>query len=231
MDKDFLKSCPQNEDFVRIFLGEADLDEKEALIKHTLLCKECNLKLDVLRQLRRKLKTRVGSVQDELFPSEAADLFIKAANLCLEKEKKGKSVFSLLFKYAPVKLALVASVLLIIATTGFFLLIQKSPKAELIRGEAGQKLTLIEPLGKISRPPLYFRWTELKGQDYYWFRLIDDSLNTLAGADVRNGNVYTLPPLIRDQLKKNTTYIWSVEAIDDNNKILDVRSGHFSIEK
>ncbi len=230
MDKDFSTICPQNEDFVRVFLDEAGLDEKEALLKHAISCQECGLKFDVLRQLRRKLKSRMGTFQNVKSLSDAAELLAKATGAQLEKGKKEKkkSLFSLYFRRAPAKFVLVTFLFFIITVTGVFLTL-RSPKTGLFRGEAGQQLTLIEPLGKINQPPRYFKWTKVKNAEHL-FRLIDDSLNTLAKAKIRNENTYALPPSIKDQLKKNKTYIWSVEALDDNGRILDVKSGHFSIK-
>jgi len=215
-----------------VFLDEADLDEKEALLKHVVSCQECSLKFDVLQRLRYNLQTQVETLQNKIAPTHAAKLLDKTAGSQLEKRIKQKtnSFFSPFFQRTTAKFALAASLFFIVAVTGVFFIL-RIPRTELVRGEAGQKLTLIEPLGTLSQPPFYFRWTKFRNEDYYWFRLIDDSLNTLAEADVHDGNIYVLPPLIRDQLKKYTTYIWSVEAVDENNKILDVISGHFSIDK
>jgi hypothetical protein len=57
MSKPFRSDCPDDELFVRAFMKEADLKEKEILISHVLDCARCRKKFYVMQQLQKEAST------------------------------------------------------------------------------------------------------------------------------------------------------------------------------
>ena len=227
MKKDLRNNCPDNEVFVRAFLNEISLEEKEKLINHVLICEKCKLKFEVMKQLSNELKKRRENFEKEEFSASEERQFKKMAKQRI-KELKGeeKRVF---FRFVPVKYVTIMVGLLVIL--GGYFLIHEFHQKEIFRGEKEEKLMLIEPVGKISRLPSVFKWIALKeaGGGYYRFQLIDHELNTVWEITVENNKII-VPEDIRNKLMKGKVYIWRVEAFDDNDRKIDSGLKYFEIE-
>ena len=220
-------NCPEEEIFIKAFLNEISLEEKEKLINHILICQKCKLKFEVMKQLSNELRKRREDFEEEKFSASEEKQFRKMAKQRI-KELKGeeKRIF---FRFVSVKyVAITAGLLFIIV--GYFL-IYKFHQKEVYRGGEKAELRLLEPIGKISKPPSVFIWTSLKEAEggYYKFKLIDDELNTIWETGVKSNKII-LPENIRKKLKKGKTYIWEVEAFSDDDRKIDSKSKYFEIE-
>ncbi|MFQ6118794.1 MAG: hypothetical protein ACE5KE_02790 [Methanosarcinales archaeon] len=222
-NKDLRNNCPDKEVFIKAFLNEIGLEEKEKLINHILICNKCRLKFDVMKQVSNKLREKIGDFEGEEFSEEESKQFKKIATQRI-KEVKRPEIF---FRFVPAKILAIAAGLLIIIA-GYFL-ISKFPKREIYREVGKGELRLKEPIGKISTPPAIFRWSALKEADFYKFELIDSELNTIWTKTVHINKV-KLPGNIRQKLKKAETYICKVEAFDDKHNKLDSDFRYFEIE-
>lgn len=56
MSKASNEICPADETFVKAFLNESGLKERERLVTHIMACPRCQKKFQVMRQLREELK-------------------------------------------------------------------------------------------------------------------------------------------------------------------------------
>ncbi len=226
-NKNLEDNCPDEEIFIKAFLNEISLEEKEKLINHVLICEKCKLKFEVMKQLSNELKKRQENFEKEEFSASEERQFKKMAKQRI-KELKGeeKRVF---FRFVPVKYVTIMVGLLVIL--GGYFLIHEFHQKEIFRGEKEEKLMLIEPVGKISRLPSVFKWIALKEAEggYYRFQLIDDELNTVWEITVENNKII-VPEDIRNKLMKGKVYIWRVEAFDDNDRKIDSGLKYFEIE-
>jgi len=109
-------------------------------------------------------------------------------------------------------------------------LISKFQQKEIYREAEREKLILIKPAGKISKSPLIFKWAPLKEADFYNFELIDDELNTLWRKRIYGATKIILPENIRNRLRKGRTYIWKIEAFDNEHRRLGSNVKYFEIE-
>jgi len=197
MNKTLHEACPTDETFVRAFMNESSLKEKENLVTHVMTCTHCWMRYQVLRQLRTDLKGL------EAVPE--------------------KAVFS--WRLGRKLIAVVGSAVILLAA-GIFLL--KFEKSAAYRGNGGGRLVLLEPAQTLKRPPSVFKWTPVKGADDYIFKLIDEELNIL----LRTGGKYTELALSADKASKlvwGKTYVWTIEAYDDESRILDRSSKSFEL--
>jgi len=219
--------CPDKEIFIRAFLEDISLEEREKLVDHVLSCPKCKIIFDVIRQLSIELLVRSKDLgEKELLPAEIKQ-FRKVASKKIREQKKidKRKLFGRLrFEY------IVPVIVLLFVVVGY-LYFSNVPGHERYRTPEMEKLRLLEPSGKISAPPLVFIWapvTNIKGL-YYKFELIDDELNTLFEKQLYHCTL-SIPESLRTKLKKGRTYIWKVEAFDSENRKIDSNIKYFVIE-
>ena len=124
------------------------------------------------------------------------------------------------------KLIAVCGSALLLAGVAFFLLEHKRDMG--YRGDRGEKLVLTEPKEILARPPSLFKWTPVKGVDGYNFKLVDEDLNTILRSGSRTTQI-VLTDAVRAKLVRGKTYVWTVEARDDESRVLDSASSSFEI--
>ncbi len=212
--------------FLKAFMQELNPDENEKLIDHTLVCKKCHQKFEILRQLSEELtKTETSIGERELTKEEEKDL----RNLAKIKLKGIKGNKSLPFKLVPIKYLAAAAALLIVIAGLFY--ISKINQREIYReGERKEDIKLIKPSGLVKKVPVIFSWTAYEGVDDYTFELIDENLTTVYEKDFLMENQLTLPEEVRRKLKKGMTYVWKVEAKNEFGKVLSAASTSFELE-
>ncbi|OGD22179.1 MAG: hypothetical protein A2W03_09820 [Candidatus Aminicenantes bacterium RBG_16_63_16] len=125
------------------------------------------------------------------------------------------------------KFAGVAAVIILVVLTGLFIQ-SKLDNGGILRGWNKEKISLIEPVGNIQELPSIFKWTPIKNADTYAFRLIDDELNTIIALDVYKTAI-ELPARTRNILVRGKTYVWIVDAFNDEYLKLDSARGSFEI--
>lgn len=226
----FKKNCPDNEIFIKVFLKEASLEEKERLIDHILVCEKCRLKFEVMKQLSGELRNFEKDIeQKELSASEEREFRRIAKQRIIELEKglkKGeKKTF---FRSIPVRYLAVGAGALFIVVLGYWLL-SKFRQEETYRVSKEDAFRLIEPVGKISEPPAVFIWTALDRADEYKFKLVDDELNILLDTKTYEAELI-LPEDVRRKLQKGKAYIWKIEAFDAHGRKLGSNMKHFKIK-
>lgn len=226
LDRKYTKNkCPDTEIFIKAFLKELSLEEKEKLIDHILTCGKCRMKFEAMRKLSNELSKFKEDFEGENFSDSEEKEFRKMATKRireLRREEKRK-----FFHLIPARYIIAAAGLLIVIV-GYFL-VSKFQQNEVYReGEKGG-LRLIEPVGKISKPPTVFIWTAPERVDNYTFELIDDELNVVHLALAYEGKV-TLPENVRKKLYRGKIYIWKIEAFDVFYRKLGSNQKHFEIE-
>lgn len=123
--------------------------------------------------------------------------------------------------------AVLAGALLFLVAAIFFLI--KLDKSPAYRGDGFGVVVLIAPEGTLKNPPAAFSWRPKKGTDAYSFRLVDDDLNTI----LATGGVQTklsLGESVRSKLIRGRSYIWTIEAFDDQGKKIASGSKSFKID-
>ena len=213
-------SCPKDDVFIKAFMKELSLEENERLIDHTLVCKKCHIKFELLRQLSGELSKKKDEIPgEELAIEEEKELRSLAGSKLkeLEKSDKKKSPRFVLFNLIPVRYLAVAAVFVVIVAG--YLFFSQMGKRGAYREDRKVELKHIEPAGVVKEAPEIFRWTAVDGIDEYWFELIDEDLNTVYEARLTE-NRLLLPLDVRQKLKKGITYVWKVEAWDEFENVL-----------
>jgi hypothetical protein len=210
-------SCPDQDTFARVFLNEASANEREAFIDHVLDCRACLLQFNILKQVGTKIRSRE----------------VEFSRLALESWKELKAQKRIAGpRRAWAGAARMAAGLLVVAgllAAAYLVLLQPSQKEVLRSGEM-RKLRLIEPEGKIPKPPALFKWTPVRKAESYTFELIDDNLQTLVRQDGIKRNSFNVPPGVQKKMAKGTPYIWTIEVYDDLGLKVDSGQQSFEIE-
>jgi hypothetical protein len=219
-------NCPDEEIFIKAFLKELSLEEKERLIDHIFACEKCRLRFEAMKELSSKLREAEKDFEGiELLASEERGFRRIAKQRIKELERGKKRIF---FELIPARYIAAAAGLLIIVA-GLFFILKRHPGEAYREVEKG-RLSLIEPVGKISAPPSLFIWTEVKGADNYYFQLIDEELNIIYSFPIKKEPKLTLPASVREKLRKGETYIWKIVAQDVFYHNLDSKLTYFEIE-
>jgi len=71
------------------------------------------------------------------------------------------------------------------------------------------------PSGCLTEPPLLFVWTPLPDGDGYRFELIGENLGLLAALSTKEPWAM-IPASVRKGLAPGRTYLWTVEAVNDD---------------
>jgi hypothetical protein len=223
--KNWKNNCPDKEVFIKAFMKELSPEEKERLIDHIFACEKCRLRFEAMKQLSSKLSEAEKDFEGIELPASEERQFRKMAKQRIkELEGRKKRIF---FEFIPARyIAFAAGLLIIIA--GLFFILRHHPGEAYREIEKG-RLSLVEPVGKISGPPSLFIWTDLEGTDYYYFELVDEELNIIYKTDSNEARL-TLPADVKEKLKKGRTYIWKIEAKDVFHRNLDSKLTYFEIK-
>jgi hypothetical protein len=124
--------------------------------------------------------------------------------------------------------AAVAASGLVIILLGYIFMVRIPSVDKALRGRQAQEIKLIEPKEKLERAPEIFRWTDVEGKDAFDLKIIDDELNSIFHGKVKEARL-RLPAEVRDQFKRGKTYLWTVEAVDEEDRILASASRYFEI--
>jgi len=227
LDKKPKNKCPAREVFIRAFLDDASLEEKEKLVDHVLSCQKCKLIFNVMKQLSIELAVVNKDIEEiKLSPSEVKQ-FRAIAKQKIRELKKGEK--RKIFGLVPVEY--IAPIIGLLIIFGGYLYFSNFRHKEIYRNAGREELILLEPSKKISAPPTVLIWTPLRNNEriYYKIELIDDELNTLLSRTVYN-TYLTIPESTRQKLRKGRVYVWKVEALIAEDKILASAMKHFEIE-
>ncbi|MCP2520312.1 hypothetical protein NLD30_07695 [SCandidatus Aminicenantes bacterium Aminicenantia_JdfR_composite] len=220
--------CLDKDVFIKTFLDEISVDEKEKLIDHVLTCEKCRHKFKIMKELMNELAKIRGDLENiELSQNEIKQFRKLAKERIGEIQKRERRT---ILNFMPIKNALIFTGL-IIMILGTYLLVSRFHQKEVYREAGTKQLELLEPIGRISKSPVAFIWTYLEEAEggHYKFKLIDDELNTIWETGTKT-NRLTLPENVRKKLKKGRIYIWKVEAYSDDGRKIDSKSNYFEIK-
>lgn len=240
--KNGMEVCPDDETFIDVFLGRAGLRAKEKIVDHALKCKSCALKFDMLVRLQDKINeyefSECGRAEEAQYKE-----FWDAAKQKMGEIESGRRPFRFGFgsefggrfglrlghwvgsfpkKYLAAVGALVMVFMGYLAYTNWF-------HKEVYRDFGERSLVLLEPIGEIEGPPMYLKWKAIDQADGYDVRIIDEYLTTVAILDPNNNDSITIPEEIRARLKPGITYIWVVEAFNEEDIKIAEAQKHFII--
>jgi hypothetical protein len=220
------KHCPGQDRFVGAMMGELDKNDREAFFSHVSICPECRLKFGALAELEVELEAKQSMIP-ETGLSAADERALRRLGRQRLRELQGRRIRRLLSPLRPPAAAVAAGLVLIFL--GYYFIIRTPSADQAMRGKEGQEIRLIEPGEKLKRAPEVFRWTDVEGEDGFFLTIIDDELNTIFYDGVKETHL-RLPVEVRDQLKPGKTYLWTVEAKDEDHKVLAASSRYFEIE-
>ena len=218
-----MNACPDNETIINAFLEKSGLNEKERIIDHMLTCRSCSMKFDILIRLEKEIYDS-GILPDETEEDKSQySEFREAVKKKLKEIRSAKRPST--FGFIPKK-HLAAAAALIVIIAGYFAYTNLI-NPNIVRNDRGTSLILLEPAGELKEPPLFFKWKDLGQADNYDIKIIDENLNIIARL---NGYPsMTVPEEIRSQLKPGITYIWIVEARDNEDYVIAEAQKHFVI--
>lgn len=232
--------CPKDSDLVRLSMYEASHDESERLFRHLADCPRCSTRFAVLRQVKRDLSPAVEAFAREFPADKAGPLLSSAARGKLQElgsrpappprpspPPRSRATFlglALDLRFAAGFLALLA-----VVAAGIYMTATNDALYSDLRSPA-DVLTLIEPSGRVPRPPHAFRWSAVPDADHYNIELFDESLVLVHAGSAYLINELVLPADARAKLVEGRTYLWTVTAYDGDSELLATRSGSFVIE-
>jgi len=220
------KLCPGQDDFVGAMMGELSKSDGQSFFSHLSACPGCRLKFEALAELEAELEARKSQFPEAgLSAAEEKALRKLGRQRLRELPGRGRRLIP-----PPLRLpaaAVAAGLVLILLGYYFFVRIPSSNQA--LRGSQSQEIRLLEPGEKCKRAPEVFRWTDVEGEDGFLLTIIDDELNTIFYDGVKETEL-RLPAEVRDRLRPGKTYLWTVEAKDEDDKLLATASVYFEIE-
>jgi hypothetical protein len=220
------RACPENEMFVKAMLGELPGNSRRDFLRHVSVCPVCRLKFEALAEIEVHLEARGGHIpMAVLSEGEARQLKRWAGRQAQALSEKGDSYPAV--RPRLVTVAAAAALMLIVALS--FFLFRHPASVPILRSGGGSELRLLEPVAELRSAPEVFRWTEVEGAKGYKFTLIDDELNVLYQMNAREVLV-RLPFSVRQRLTGEMTYLWTVQAMAENNQELASASRYFEIE-
>jgi hypothetical protein len=181
--------------------------------------------MQILANVRAELEARADSIPETrlIGKEERALRRVAVEQLRSIQPPRRRLSFSPLPVAAAVMLAVIALAL------GYFNLKSTLHSRFAVRGTINQELRLLEPGPRLGGAPADFSWTDVPGRDEFRFVLIDGNLNTVFEIDTHSTGL-KLPEGIRRKLLKGNNYLWTVLALDDNDRELASASREFEIE-
>jgi hypothetical protein len=222
------KACPNDDVFLRVFLKGSDENEQETFIDHVFFCSRCRIKFDVLRSLGQDLKITMDDFPKVAFNPQEAKAFRKLARARIrEIESAGRKAPLKAFLRKPNRLVWAAPALLAVILAAYFLVL-KLPKSSSLRTPGESGIQLIAPRGSLAEAPSVFSWKPYDNADSYYYKLVDEDLNTVFAGNT-NGNMFVIDEDLRRKLVKGRTYLWSVEARTDATALISMAKETFII--
>lgn len=208
-------ACPPDDRFLDFFLEKNGGPEAEALLDHLRHCSECRVKFGLLRELDPVLRA-----QFHRFRPLARASRRELRNRIRRPGEAGRRGRFRLLAAAGSTAALLLAV---------FVLPGLPPRGNdaLERGGMADNISL--PSGRVTEPPLLFVWTPPPGGDSYQFELIDEKLRPLASISTKVPWAL-IPTSIRAGLALGQTYIWTVEAVNDDGVRIGYWRHHFELK-
>ena len=222
------RACPNDDVFLRVFLKGSDENEQETFIDHVFFCPRCRIKFDVLRSLGQDLKITMDDFPEVAFNPQEAKAFMKLARVRIrEIESAGRKAPLKAFLRKPNRLVWAVPALLGIILAGYFLVL-KLPKSSSLRTPDESGIQLIAPRGRLTEAPSVFSWKPYDNTDRYFYKLVDEDLNTVFAGNTK-GNTFVIDEGLRRKLVKGRTYLWSVEARADDTALISMAKETFII--
>lgn len=208
-------ACPTDEQFLELCLEKSPRPENEALLDHFRTCPDCRTKFRILldvdsalrkdaRRLRPLARASRREIRRELRPTGTA------------RRRRAARWMAVAGSAAAILLAVVFRPGLLPREDGFS-----------IRGESAEVVAL--PSGRILAPPLLFVWEPAAGGESYRYELIDEDLRLLSAQTTFNPWIL-LPAEVKPVLQSGRTYIWTVDAVNDEGIIIRRTVRHFEME-
>ena len=219
------RDCPKSEDFVRAFLEENGDGTGQEFLDHVRRCPYCRPRMQVLANVKAELKARAGKVPETGLTVEETRALRKVAVEQLRLMKPPARSLSL--KLLPV--AATAVIAVVALAIGYLYLNNALHSRFAVRASINNELRLLGPGAHLREAPANFSWTDVPGRDEFRFVLIDEDLNTICQMDT-HGTGLRLPEDERKKLVKGKNYLWTVTALDDNDRELASASREFEIE-
>jgi hypothetical protein len=226
-----IKNCLSDDALIDLFLGETDRTRTARLLSHVALCPICSLRFDILRLVRKDTEPKVAAFAASCPTADPVTFLRQAARRKLaglappppaSKKRKAERRFTLRFAFGFLGL------LFAFATAGYLALDHFRPRSAL-RG-SDLKLTLVEPIGGISRFPKVFRWTPVALAEDYYLELIDDALEPVYKSSTYLVTEHVIPDDLKAKIARGRTYLWSIKAFDSDGNLLLSESGHFRLD-
>jgi hypothetical protein len=227
------KNCLTDDELVDLFLGEISRSRSAQLLSHVALCPICSLRFDILGLVREETEPKIAAFAESCPHSDPQAVLRQAARKKLAdlapKTPAGKDRRPRLRPRFTLRLAFgFLGILLVVATAGYLALDQFRPRAALRTSDL--RLTLLEPIGRINRSPVAFRWTPVAHAEDYTLELIDDTLQQVFSSRTYLVTEHVIPAEVQARLVRGRTYLWSINALDADGNLLLSESGHFRLD-
>ena len=225
MKRMFFRKCPEAESIVQYFSGGLGRNEEAAFLGHVSKCPKCRLRLSALASLQAELEAKEKTLPDIVLSAREAGEFRKMAK---EQERTYATGDGHFFSRI-IRLGGIAAAGALLIFIGTRLFVKTSPAGSAIRGQRQVEIRLHQPKGKLKEAPKIFSWSKVQGADVYHLEIIDNQLNLVFSEGIAKTRI-NLPEDIRQTLKRQRPYLWTVSALDDNSSELGSTSGYFEIE-
>ncbi len=205
--------CPDIESIFTSFCDQTTESLKLKLLDHIANCSFCTKEFIFILRLQTK---------QDLFLNnhDFQKTVYKAFKINVQKK-----IFGLLKLFTPQKnncysikhtlLALIGTFFILSAS---ILIISNKNEYSILQRSIGNWSSIISPIGNIyCSGQIDFRWDKLDRANFYIFELFDDSLELIWRSPSGHDTTYRLPTNIFHSLRLNTTYLWSVTAVIENN--------------
>ena len=219
------RDCPPGEELARAFLKETSPGTGREILNHARRCPCCRPKLQVLDRVRAELEARADKVPETRLTGDETRVLRKAAVVQLRLMKRPGRPLSL----RPVPVAAMVVVALIALALGYLYLDSTLHSRLAVRASMNRELRLLGPGARLREAPADFSWTDVPGRDEFRFVLIDDDLNTIYEMDTHSTGL-RIPQDERQKLLKGKNYLWTVIALDDDDRELASASREFEIK-
>ncbi len=219
------KECPTGESFVLYISGELGEYEESRFLEHAALCPHCRLRLNALTSIQRELKTREKDIPEVALSSRDGKELRELARSQM-RAWPGKSQ---IFSPRIIRTGGILAAGILLAVLGYRLSVKISNPQPIMRGGEQIEIRLQQPEGKIKEAPKVFSWSKVTDSDVYHLEIVDDDLNLVFSASLTGTRLH-LPDDIRQKLKHQKPYLWTVSASDDDSQELASASSYFEIE-
>ena len=234
-------ACPPREKFEKFFRSESRPSSGRRLVDHTLDCPACRIRFDVLREVSAEIHGRLPEFEGLAAASlDEARALRQGTGLgggiglpgnawspCRRLKTAGKAGRRFTWSMPG---AVVTAILLVIAGTAAFLVVQHRVSENTVRGRADTSLRLIYPRGVVAATPDVLRWSRAAGAELFFIELVDDRLSIILPRMATEADFFKLPAEVAGRLEKGRIYIWSIEAFDDLNRKIATDQVDFQID-